>query len=205
MRRAELEELIERDPSAVVEFVLALQERIEELERRLGQNSGNSSKPPSSDPPMSRQERRAPARERAKESLRKQGGQPGHEGSHRQMAPPEWVDEAFEHRPERCSGCGHGFDGEEQRVGDPVAHQKWELPPIRPQIGGGLDYGRWPLANRNMSAIWRRRLSSTRGRVDSPITAPPATDSPTGRECQRGTAPPPRRRGSGGRSSESGS
>ncbi|MBW8060381.1 MAG: IS66 family transposase, partial [Solirubrobacterales bacterium] len=134
MRRAELEKLIERDPGAVVELVLALQERIEEFERRLGQNSRNSSKPPSSDPPMTRQQRRALAREKAKESLRKQPGQPGHEGSHRQMAPPEQVDETFEHPPERCSGCGHGFEGTEQRLGEPRVHQKWELPPISPLI-----------------------------------------------------------------------
>ena len=134
MRRAELEELIERDPNTVVELVLELRAEVEELKRRLGQNSGNSSKPPSSDPPMSRQERRALARKRAKESLRKAGGQPGHEGKHRQMAPPERVDEFFEHRPERCSGCGNGFEGTEQRVGDPLVHQKWELPPIRPLI-----------------------------------------------------------------------
>lgn len=134
MRRAELEELIERDPGAVVELVLALMAEVEEFKRRLDQNSSNSSKPPSSDSPMSRQQRRALAREKAKESLRKQGGQPGHGGKHRQMASPEQVDETFEHRPERCSGCGHAFDGTEQRVGDPVVHQKWELPPIRPLV-----------------------------------------------------------------------
>ncbi|HVC08302.1 MAG TPA: DUF6444 domain-containing protein [Solirubrobacterales bacterium] len=134
MRREQVREAIQGDPESVVELVIALQDRIEELERRLDQNSSNSSKPPSSDAPMTRQERRALARKRAKESLRKAGGQPGHEGKHRQMAPPEQVDQTFEHRPERCSGCGHGFKGTEQRLGDPVAYQKWELPPIRPLI-----------------------------------------------------------------------
>ncbi len=134
MRRAELEELIEHDPGTVVELVLALRAEVGELRRQLAQSSRNSSKPPSSDSPMTRQERRALARKRAKESLRKAGGQPGHEGKHRQMAPPERVDEAFEHPPERCAGCGHSFDGQEQRVGEPVLHQKWELPPIRPLI-----------------------------------------------------------------------
>jgi transposase len=102
----------------------ALRERIEELERRLGQNSSNSSKPPCSDSPMSRQERRALARKRAKESLRKAGAQPGPEGKHRQMAAPERVDETFERPPERCSGCGHAFDGSEQRLGEPAIQQK---------------------------------------------------------------------------------
>jgi len=82
---------------------------------------------------MTRQERRAEARRRAKESLRKQGGQPGHEGKSREMAPPERVDETFEHLPVSCE-CGHAFEGSEERLGEPLAHQVWELPPIAPLI-----------------------------------------------------------------------
>ena len=113
----------------------ALLERVEELERKLSRDSRNSSKPPSSDPPASRAERRRLAREQVKKlSTRKPGGQPGHEGKHRQMAPAERVDRRSEHLPGACSGCGHDFDGCEQRVGDPVIHQKWELPQVRPLI-----------------------------------------------------------------------
>lgn len=83
---------------------------------------------------MTRQQRRALARERAKKSLRKPGGQPGHEGKHRQMAPPEQVDESFDEMPDECSGCGRAFTGTEQQAGEPVIHQKWELPPIAPLI-----------------------------------------------------------------------
>ena len=90
--------------------------------------------PPSTDPPMTRQQRRALARERAKKSLRKPGGQPGHEGKHRQMASPEKVDETFECLPDACSGCGLVFTGGERQDGEPVIHQKWELPPISPLI-----------------------------------------------------------------------
>lgn len=111
-----------------------LRERIEELERRLGQNSSNSSMSPSSDPPKSRAERRRAAREAYKRSMRKSGGQPGHEGKHRQMAAPEQVQESFDHLPEQCSGCGRAFTGAEQQTGKPVIHQKWELPPISPLI-----------------------------------------------------------------------
>jgi transposase len=113
--------------------VVELAGRIEELERQINRNSGNSSMPPSSDPPMTRQQRRAEARRRAKESLRKQGGQPGHEGKSREMAPPERVDEIFEHLPAPCE-CGHPFDGSEERLGEPLVHQVWELPPIAPLI-----------------------------------------------------------------------
>ncbi len=44
----------------------------------------------------------------------------------------EWTGR-FEHVPV-ARGCGHRFDGSEERVGDPVAHQKWELPPVLPLI-----------------------------------------------------------------------
>jgi hypothetical protein len=43
-----------------------LEERVVELERQLGRNSGNSSLPPSSDPPLTRVERRRRAREKLK-------------------------------------------------------------------------------------------------------------------------------------------
>lgn len=66
--------------------------------------------------------------------MRKSGGQPGHEGKHRQMAAPEQVQESFDHLPEQCSGCGRAFTGAEQQTGKPVIHQKWELPPISPLI-----------------------------------------------------------------------
>lgn len=62
---------------------------------------------------------------------RKQGGQPGHEGKHRQMVAFDRVDRRTVHLPEVC-GCGHCFDGTETPVGDPVIHQQWELPPVRP-------------------------------------------------------------------------
>src|SRR5215212_2965168 len=52
-----------------------LQERVRELEARLAQNSTNSSKSPSSDPP-------GVVRPGKKPKGRKRGGQPGHRGHH---------------------------------------------------------------------------------------------------------------------------
>ena len=46
-------------PSAAQALILTLQERIHELEARLGQTSANSSRPPSSDPPQVPPKRRA--------------------------------------------------------------------------------------------------------------------------------------------------
>ena len=54
-----------------------LQPRVCELEAQLGQNSANSSRPPSADPPQ------APVRPKAPPSGRKRGGQPGHRGAFR--------------------------------------------------------------------------------------------------------------------------
>jgi len=57
----------------LIDLVLALFARVEELERRLGMNSSNSSKPPSTDSPQTKKN------SRKKKSKRKRGGQPGHE------------------------------------------------------------------------------------------------------------------------------
>jgi transposase len=124
--------------------VAALRERVDEHERLLKRDSTNSSLPPSRDPPLTRQQRRALARERAKASLRKPGGQPGHEGKTREIAPAERVDERFEHLPERCD-CGHRFDERDERLGEPVVHQKWELPPISSVV---LEHRLWRLGCR---------------------------------------------------------
>jgi transposase len=127
---AELEALIATLRARIAEQAAM----IEELERRVNRNSGNSSNPPSSDPPKSRAERRREARAKLKElSKRKPGGQPGHEGKHRELVGSERVDRRSEHLPQRCC-CGHRFDGSEERVGEPLVHQKWELPPIRPLV-----------------------------------------------------------------------
>jgi transposase len=135
--------------AGAVQRVAGLQERIEELERQVNRTSRNSSVAPSSDPPLTRQQRRQLARERAKRQLererreaRKQGGQPGHEGSSRPPAEPEQVTGApVECLPQRC-GCGHQFTGGEERVGDPVGHQQWELPLVVPEV---REWRRWRL------------------------------------------------------------
>ena len=80
-----------------------LQARIRELEARLGQNSSNSSRPPSSDPPQ------APQKCPARPSGRKRGGQPGHRGVFRRLRPVEQVDDIVAVMPERCRHCQQPF------------------------------------------------------------------------------------------------
>ena len=109
--------------------IAQLEARVEQLERELRRNSGNSSFPPSSDPPGKRRARR----ERGP-SGRAQGGQPGHEGHGRELLPSEAVDEVIEHWPVRCA-CGHLFAAGE-RVGDTLAarHQVEELPLLATRV-----------------------------------------------------------------------
>ncbi|MDQ3729538.1 MAG: IS66 family transposase, partial [Actinomycetota bacterium] len=99
-------------------------ERIAQLERRVGRSSRNSSQPPSADPPG------GPPKRGKDRSARKQGAQPGHEGKGRPLLPAWAVDEVVEHWPTDC-GCGHVF-AEAERVssGQPARHQVEELPVI---------------------------------------------------------------------------
>lgn len=106
----------------IIEQLLA---RIAELEERLGQNSQNSSRPPSTDAPAVRRPApRAP-------SGRKPGGQPGHEGHQRLLLPEEAVDAIVPVTPRGCRRCGarlHGADVAPRR------HQVTDLLPVRPHV-----------------------------------------------------------------------
>ncbi len=151
MERTEAEAIYDAGQERCVKFILELaersqrlaaqcerlEERVRRLEEQNRQSSRNSSTPPSADPPKTRQERRAEARAKAKELLRadrkrrKAGGQPGHRGSGRKLAPEDRVDEIVDHYPRSCGGCGHRFtDSERQPTRRFGRHQVAELPPI---------------------------------------------------------------------------
>jgi transposase len=144
MERAEAEAIYDAGRDACVRSLLDLASRVEGLEDRLRRleeqarrDSRTSSKPPSQDPPKTRQQRRAEARAKAKELLakegarRKAGGQQGHRGAGRKLAPEDQVDEIVDHYPPACRGCGHEFTGDERRPGGRFGrHQVAELPPI---------------------------------------------------------------------------
>lgn len=103
-----------------------LRARVAELEARLGMNSTNSSRPPSSDPPGT-------LRPRKPRSGRRRGGQRGHPGHHRSWLPPSRVDQVVEHRPSSCRRCG-GSLIEGRLTGAAHVHQVIELPPVRAQV-----------------------------------------------------------------------
>lgn len=97
-----------------------------ELKRRLGQNSQNSSKPPSSDSPFAKP---VPKSLRRK-SGRKPGGQPGHRGS--TLALVDDPDERKRHEPGPCTGCGADLaDAPEVGV---ERRQVFDLPPITVRV-----------------------------------------------------------------------
>jgi transposase len=91
-----------------------LKARLAELERRLGLNSSNSSKPPSSDG-LKRPSRTGSLREK---SGKNSGGQRGHKGETlRQTLAP---DKAIDHYPAGCERCGG-------TAGASLSHQKRQL------------------------------------------------------------------------------
>jgi transposase len=108
-----------------LERLKTLELEVAELRERLGQNSRNSSKPPSSDPlSVSRPNNRQP-------SGRKRGGQPGHQGRTRKLLPPEEVDTVIDLRPTTCRQCGHLLMGNDP---DPVRHQVSGIPPVKAEV-----------------------------------------------------------------------
>ncbi len=104
----------------------ALKARIAELERSLGLNSSNSSKPPSSDG-LKKPTRERSLRERSK---RPSGGQKGHKGETLlQSAHP---DEIKDHHPEKCKDCGEPLSPD-MSTGF-VARQVFDLPEPQPLV-----------------------------------------------------------------------
>ncbi len=102
-----------------------LKARIAELERRLGLDSGNSGKPPSSDGLAKKPARTRSLRER---SGRKSGGQKGHPGATRLPSPTP--NEVIDHYPKACKDCGAALDP--ASATGHAARQVIDLPPPPP-------------------------------------------------------------------------
>ena len=98
-----------------------LKAQLAELLAHLGQNSRNSSQPPSSDPPGTPRQPKDP-------TGRARGGQPGHKQHKRELLEP---DEVVVLVPERCERCHRKLRGHDP---DPRVHQVIELPEIRPHV-----------------------------------------------------------------------
>jgi transposase len=103
-----------------------LEEENAQLRERLGQNSTNSSKPPSEDPPGT-----VRLHKKKKRRGRRPGGQPGHPKHERVLVPSEQVQRVVEVLPERCKKCQRRLSGQDAT---PQRHQVVELPPVEAQV-----------------------------------------------------------------------
>jgi transposase len=110
-----------------------LKTEVAALRERLGQNSSNSSQPPSSDTVQHRR----PSRREA--SGKKQGAQLGHRGAGRSLKPAAEVDRVIDLRPERCRLCGRRLKGDDPT---PARHQVTEVPPAHAEV---IEYRRHTL------------------------------------------------------------
>jgi transposase/uncharacterized coiled-coil protein SlyX len=91
------------------EQVAVLAGKLADLEKLLGRNSSNSSKPPSTDPGTAKNARPENANRAARRSLaRKQGKQPGAPGA--TLAQITDPDEVNVHRPRWCRSCERSLD-----------------------------------------------------------------------------------------------
>jgi transposase len=113
-----------RQIAELVKLVEALRAEIAQLR----QNSSNSSKPPSSDPP-------GVVRREIGPTGRKRGGQAGHEPSRRELLPVEQVDQIEDHWPAACEACKATLPQElRTEVGEAARHQVTEIPRVHAHV-----------------------------------------------------------------------
>lgn len=110
--------------------ILQLEKRIEELERLLGMNSKNSSKPPSSDPP-------GISAELPKHRHKKRGARNGHHPHLRSLLPQEFVKKHIHLKPEVCTCGSTNLKDTDQ---PPLRHQIVDIPPIKPEAIEYIQY-----------------------------------------------------------------
>jgi hypothetical protein len=103
-----------------------LRDRVQKLEWKIAQDSSNSHRPPSTDPPG-----KDDAESEADQEDASDGSAPESEestdctsGSSRDLLDENEVDEVHEHRPEWCECCGEPLSGEDL---EPWRHQVWDV------------------------------------------------------------------------------
>lgn len=137
-RIAELEGALAAQKALVVaqaEQMARLELLVTKLLEEKGRNSSNSGKPPSSDPPSTRAQRRG----KGKKGERKRGGQPGHEGSSRALVPAERVKKFVELFPPECENCFEPLP--KTPDANPRRYQTVELPPVQPEFTEWRQHG----------------------------------------------------------------
>jgi transposase len=122
-------ELAARDAELAMrdERIAQLEQAVAKLKQLLGRNSKNSNKPPSSDPPGSSSKLR-----KVKPKRRKRGGQKGHKGSRRELAPASEVDRFVDVFPAVCESCWEPLPEKPDVFAK--RYQQLELEPLAPQL-----------------------------------------------------------------------
>jgi len=118
-------QVLKQQVTVLQKQVDSLEAEVTKLREQVNQNSKNSSKPPSSDPPY---QRKYPKQEA---SGQKKGGQKGHAGKGRKLKPPEQVNRIVVSKPVACEACGALLLGEDRQ---PRRRQVIELPKVEAQI-----------------------------------------------------------------------
>jgi len=136
--------------------IASLTARVAELERRLGLNSGNSGKPPSSDGLKQKPLRTQSLRER---SGKKTGGQQGHPG--RTLSRTDEPDATIDHFPVICGGCGGALD-QTEAIGFNT-RQVFDLPEPQPLV---------VIEHRAHACVCARCGEQTRAAFPGDVTAP---------------------------------
>ena len=128
---SEQHSLVTEQNARLQEENTALVQRVSDLQRSVGLNSGNSSKPPSSDglkKPSAKENKRT--RSQRDTSNRKSGGQPGHKGTTlKQVKNP---DKITDHFPPQCQACEAAHSPEESIRS--ATRQVFDLPPPPPLV-----------------------------------------------------------------------
>lgn len=138
--RAKIREAYRQGPEGIATLVMALVAHVEVLEERvrvletenaalrakLGTNSRNSGKPPSSDGPGMKPHPKSQRRPTG----RKTGGQPGHKGHTLELV--EEPQEIHVHAPAHCGVCGQNLEG--VCVVRRERRQVVEIPPVQVRV-----------------------------------------------------------------------
>ena len=120
---AALVQYYERKLAVAEQRIAVLEGRLNSLQRKTPRNS---SVPPSSQHPHDK-----PAESPKEKSPRKRGGQPGHPQRTRVLIPTEQCNKVVLLAPSECRHCGVELRGNDP---EPLRHQVWELPEIKPWV-----------------------------------------------------------------------
>jgi transposase len=115
--------------ASLLERIAALEQRVRDLEARLGQNATNSSVPPSANPPQ------APKPVVKTPSGKKSGAQPGHTAHLKRRLPPGRLTRTIPFIPRRCERCQEPLPADPGPDDpEPTWHQVAELPEMAARV-----------------------------------------------------------------------